>query len=153
MCSLQLLIQQDIAHNSYTSPTFANQNESCMYRFVIQVCKFKIEFCPRSNQYAPDKVYRTTSHQCRTSSCRQSGPHQIYLLWLYLLKVPDGEKKIDKQLAVKHHKFTQEEIMMIRQLCMNSDLFEEAKLDMIQRQLEFRKQICQFTRLLQKKDK
>ncbi|CAL6017106.1 Hypothetical_protein [Hexamita inflata] len=110
---------------------------------------FEREYCQTMFKYQ-DQLYESFSTQWDSSA---NNPEPTQNSQIRVLKVPVGDKKIDKQLVVTHHKFTQEEIMMIRQLCMNSDLSEEAKLDMIKRQLEFRKQICQFTRLLQKKDK
>ncbi|CAL6030050.1 Hypothetical_protein [Hexamita inflata] len=44
---------------------------------------------------------------------------------------------------IKHSKFTQEEIMMVWQLYNNCELPENAKIDFIQNQLKFRKQVQQ----------
>ncbi|CAL6012178.1 Hypothetical_protein [Hexamita inflata] len=113
---------------------------------VVDVQKyFELEYC--QTIFQKQETLCTSFSTQQDSSANNQEPTQN--TQIRVLKVPVGEKKNDKQLTVKHHKFTQEEIMMIRQLCLNSDLPEEAKLDMIQQQLEFRNQISQFSRLLQ----
>ncbi|CAL6030077.1 Hypothetical_protein [Hexamita inflata] len=113
---------------------------------VVDVQKyFELEYCQSIFQ-KQETLCNSFSTQWDSSANNQELTQNTQIR---VLKIPVGEKKNDKQLMVKHHKFSQEEIMMIRQLCLNSDLPDEAKLDIIQQQLEFRNQISQFSRLLQ----
>ncbi|CAL6012092.1 Hypothetical_protein [Hexamita inflata] len=64
-------------------------------------------------------------------------------------KVEHGQKTSRKALLVRHPKFSQDEIAMVLELARNNrDLSASQQADLIQKQLQFRKQIRQFTQLL-----
>ncbi|CAL6012114.1 Hypothetical_protein [Hexamita inflata] len=78
------------------------------------------------------------SHSTCSSSIRQT-QEEIRATKIIVQK---ETKKLPTNM-IKHNKFTQEEIMMVWQLYNNCELPENEKIDFIQNQLKFRKQVQQ----------